>query len=687
MARIRQKTLQFPGLNNTYTFADEADLFDSSTACKKGKYYIYNGDLYKCTTDHTGAWDATHFTAAKLGNELAEQSEAISGIHATDNYVEYNSFKDFSFASNSERPNFSRYGNIFRLDGSVNVSDYGYIKLSEAGSTNWTKSANTAKGWTKSVSFASGHTYQLDFKQISGVANITDKNFYVIMYTSSGEPTSYWVELGQSIDITPGNISCNVILVCQGGTSFTNAVFVFSIRDITEESLETEAKTLVGGVNELRSEINSNTSFDVNTTMGKAYSWWTNNTATDSYGNLYFGYISDKSKVGVACRFVDGTIHAHDLFTSGDNDDHNAPSVIIVPVNGEERVCVIGSTGHNVDSKINVFIADEPNTVNCTFTDKSHTITAPSGYKYENSYSQAYYDSTNAVIINFFRLKQTNNSLGTYHMIWMCAKSSDGGDTWSIYRVFTVTEDTTLFYMYSQDGPESSPHIKRIVLQVNTTNQTVKPLRAGFINTKSLNMFDDTFTNINKPMTLVEDGGLAYDTSVTIANYDDFTSVVSTDEYHRFRILDVLTGGASGTYTYFLYAKSVENVQDHSSITDWKLYRYKAGTVTEIANLGLPFFVGSSYVTGACFVGDVNHLVYSKNDSETQDGKHSLHYVVLDDNNQIVSDDIIKWSDETIARPKRYDGGNIMYLKGKYREGQGTKYLTWHFGIGFIESI
>lgn len=80
MARIRQKTLQFPGLNNVYTFADEADLFDSNTACKAGKYYIYDGDLYKCKTDHTGAWDATHFTAVKLGDEIAAQSEAIDAM-------------------------------------------------------------------------------------------------------------------------------------------------------------------------------------------------------------------------------------------------------------------------------------------------------------------------------------------------------------------------------------------------------------------------------------------------------------------------------------------------------------------------------------------------------------------------------------------------------------------------------
>lgn len=78
MARIREKTLKFPGLDNVYTFADEADLFDANVACAVDEYRIYNGDLYCCTTAHTGAWDASHFKAVKMGNEVLGLKTAIT---------------------------------------------------------------------------------------------------------------------------------------------------------------------------------------------------------------------------------------------------------------------------------------------------------------------------------------------------------------------------------------------------------------------------------------------------------------------------------------------------------------------------------------------------------------------------------------------------------------------------------
>lgn len=78
MARIREKTLKFPGLDNVYTFADEADLFNANVACAVGEYRIYNGDLYCCTTAHTGAWDASHFKAVKMGNEVSGLKTALS---------------------------------------------------------------------------------------------------------------------------------------------------------------------------------------------------------------------------------------------------------------------------------------------------------------------------------------------------------------------------------------------------------------------------------------------------------------------------------------------------------------------------------------------------------------------------------------------------------------------------------
>jgi len=89
MARIREKTLKFPGLDNVYTFADEADLFDANVACAVGEYRIYAGDLYRCTVAHTGAWNASHFKAVKMGKEvsalvgeLSEQSKNLNSVGA-----------------------------------------------------------------------------------------------------------------------------------------------------------------------------------------------------------------------------------------------------------------------------------------------------------------------------------------------------------------------------------------------------------------------------------------------------------------------------------------------------------------------------------------------------------------------------------------------------------------------------
>lgn len=420
-----------------------------------------------------------------------------------------------------------------------------------------------------------------------------------------------------------------------------------------------------------------------------AYSWWVNNRVVDSYGNLYFGYISEKEYCGVGCRFPDGTIQKRDLWKSEDCDDHNAPSVILVTIEGKEYVFVVGSTGHNTDSKINAYIATQPNSITCDFTDRTHTITAPEGYTMQCSYSQAFFDSTNSKIVDFFRLKQIDNSDTSFVMIWMCAMSSDYGATWSVYRVFATGRESELFYMWGSDVSGSTVQ-KRMTLQTNTTNYTVRPLRAGFVNTQTLALMDESGTSINKPMTLCEDGDLAYDESVTIANYDDFTEVVPVDTqypYKRLRILDVWNEAGSDSHLNFLYAKSVQNNQSPvTSLTDWILYRYADGTITEIAHLGMPFFRGSCYVTGACFVGDPDHVIYSKNDSDTQDGPHTLHHAVIS-SNAVATDRVIKKTNMTIARPARYDNGSLMYLCGKYLEDTGRKFLTWHFGIQFMDAV
>jgi len=420
--------------------------------------------------------------------------------------------------------------------------------------------------------------------------------------------------------------------------------------------------------------------------MGCAFSWWVNNRAVDSYGNLYVGYISEKAVCGVLCRFPDGTIYRRDLFKSENCDDHNAPSVLIVEKDGAEYVFVIGSTGHNTDNKINAYIATKPNSINCEFANKTTSLAAHTGFIIQNSYSQAFFETftdggaTYNRIVNFFRIKEIDESDNSYQMCWMCAMSDDYGDTWSIYRVFTAGQDIsgTLFYMLAANLDSNNVWTKRIVLQYNTTYVGEAPIAGGYINTKTLNLLDWNGSDIGHPMTLWSPGEHAV--TEDVAEYADFTPLVEPGGDYALRVLDMWTNGV------FLYAKAVESALDVHDVTDWKLYLHSGANDYYIANLGLAFFVGSAYVTGANFVGDASHLVYSKNDSATQDGAHSLHYVELN-NGTIVSDKVIKSSNQLLARPMRFDRGSLMVLAGKYREGQGTRYLTWHFGIQFFDLI
>ena len=50
--------------------SDIAPMFDTSATYLVGSYVIHGNRLYRCTTDHYGAWDASHFTAVNVGGDL-----------------------------------------------------------------------------------------------------------------------------------------------------------------------------------------------------------------------------------------------------------------------------------------------------------------------------------------------------------------------------------------------------------------------------------------------------------------------------------------------------------------------------------------------------------------------------------------------------------------------------------------
>ena len=58
-----------------------ADVFSTSTAYAAGDYCIKGGLLYRCTTAHSaGAWNASHFTAVKIGGELSDLKEDFNAL-------------------------------------------------------------------------------------------------------------------------------------------------------------------------------------------------------------------------------------------------------------------------------------------------------------------------------------------------------------------------------------------------------------------------------------------------------------------------------------------------------------------------------------------------------------------------------------------------------------------------------
>lgn len=63
-----------------------ADDFDPTESYAVGAYVVYEGDLYKCTTAHTGEWNASDFDATQVMDEVptimpsADMSEVVTPL-------------------------------------------------------------------------------------------------------------------------------------------------------------------------------------------------------------------------------------------------------------------------------------------------------------------------------------------------------------------------------------------------------------------------------------------------------------------------------------------------------------------------------------------------------------------------------------------------------------------------------
>lgn len=67
--------------------AQISGIFSASASYAVGAYVVQNGLLYHCTTAHSGAWDASHFTQVTIGGELSAKVPVYGGgVNLLDNW-------------------------------------------------------------------------------------------------------------------------------------------------------------------------------------------------------------------------------------------------------------------------------------------------------------------------------------------------------------------------------------------------------------------------------------------------------------------------------------------------------------------------------------------------------------------------------------------------------------------------
>ena len=92
---------------------DIAQEFDATASYAVDDYVLKDGVLYKCTTAHTGAWDANDFTATTISDEVADVANDIAGIK---DGAEIDSFSDVETALAGKQGTLTA-GTYIQIDG------------------------------------------------------------------------------------------------------------------------------------------------------------------------------------------------------------------------------------------------------------------------------------------------------------------------------------------------------------------------------------------------------------------------------------------------------------------------------------------------------------------------------------------------------------------------------------------
>lgn len=134
---------------------DIAQEFDATASYAVDDYVLKDGVLYKCTTAHTGAWDANDFTATTISDEIADVADALDDIK---DGTDIDSFGDVETALAGKQ------GTILHgaLDASGGVDGDLYLKTVSSSNMDvcGTPTANTGDGYEISTNVSVYSNYE-----------------------------------------------------------------------------------------------------------------------------------------------------------------------------------------------------------------------------------------------------------------------------------------------------------------------------------------------------------------------------------------------------------------------------------------------------------------------------------------------------------------------------------------------
>lgn len=87
-----------------------ADEFSPNKSYQVDDYVIYEGDLYVCTANHSGAWDSTHFVISNITNELNKRQNKTLDTPITVENIQYTTVEGAINAINNNTVKSSKVG-------------------------------------------------------------------------------------------------------------------------------------------------------------------------------------------------------------------------------------------------------------------------------------------------------------------------------------------------------------------------------------------------------------------------------------------------------------------------------------------------------------------------------------------------------------------------------------------------